>query len=60
MTSCRVGCADPSQLKAHATGEVTVSRIKFGIGQNEWKDTSIVADAVTIRIDAVARRRKEN
>jgi polyisoprenoid-binding protein YceI len=50
--------ADPAQLVAHAKGEVTVSRIKFGIGQNEWKDTSIVADAVTIRIDVVARRPK--
>jgi polyisoprenoid-binding protein YceI len=50
--------ANPGQLMARAKGEVTVSRLAFRIGQNEWKDTNIVADAVTIRIDVVARRPK--
>jgi polyisoprenoid-binding protein YceI len=50
--------ADASQLIARARGEVTISRLAFGIGQSEWKDTNIVADAVTIRIDVLARRGK--
>jgi len=50
--------ADASQLIARAKGEVTISRLAFGIGQSEWKDTNIVADAVTIRIDVLARRGK--
>ena len=48
--------ADAAQLVAHAKGEMTISRLAFGIGQNEWRDTNIVADAVAIRIDVVARR----
>ena len=48
--------ADVAQLVARAKGEVTISRLAFGIGQSEWKDTNIVADAVTIRIGIVARR----
>ena len=50
--------ADPSQLLARASGEVTISRLGYGIGRDEWKDTTIVADAVTIRVDVVARRKK--
>ena len=50
--------ADAAQLVARAKGEMTISRLAFGIGQNEWRDTNIVADAVTIRIDVVARRTK--
>jgi polyisoprenoid-binding protein YceI len=50
--------ANAAQLVARAKGEVTISRLGFGIGQSEWRDTNIVADAVTIRIDIVARRMK--
>lgn len=50
--------ADPSQLVARASGELTISRLQYGIGQDEWKDTAIVADAVVIRVDVVARRKK--
>jgi len=50
--------ADPSQLVARASGEVTISRLAYGIGHDEWKDTTIVADAVAIRADVVARRKK--
>jgi polyisoprenoid-binding protein YceI len=46
------------QLVARATGELTVSRLKFGIGSDEWRDTKIVGDEVTIRIDVLARRKK--
>ena len=50
--------ADAAQLVARAKGEMSISRLAFGIGQNEWRDTNIVADAVTIRIDVLARRPK--
>jgi polyisoprenoid-binding protein YceI len=46
------------QLLARATGELTISRLKFGIGRDEWRDTKIVGDEVTIRIDVLARRKK--
>jgi polyisoprenoid-binding protein YceI len=49
---------DPGLLLARARGEVTISRLAFGIGRDEWADTKIVGDAVTIRIDVVARRQK--
>lgn len=41
---------------ARATGAVTVNRLDFGVGQGQWQDTSVVADAVEIRIDLTARR----
>jgi polyisoprenoid-binding protein YceI len=50
--------ADPNQLVARAAGELSISRLAYGIGQDEWTDTKIVADAVTIRIEVVARRKK--
>jgi polyisoprenoid-binding protein YceI len=49
---------DPAQLLAKASGELTVSRSHFGIGRAEWRDTKIVADEITIRIEVIARRRK--
>jgi len=49
---------DSNALVAHAAGEVTVSRLAFGIGRGEWRATSVVADAVVIHIDVVARRKK--
>jgi polyisoprenoid-binding protein YceI len=48
----------PDLWLAHAVGDLVISRSKFGIGRDEWLDTTIVADAVTIRIDVVARRSK--
>jgi polyisoprenoid-binding protein YceI len=50
--------ADPGQLLARASGDVTISRTKYGIGQAEWSDTNIVGDEVGIHIDVVARRKK--
>ena len=50
--------ADPAQLLAKASGEITISRSHFGIGRAEWRDTKIVADEVVIRIEVVARRKK--
>lgn len=50
--------ANPGQLVARVTGELTVSRTKFGIGRDEWRDTKIVGDEVGIQIDVLARRKK--
>jgi len=50
--------ANPGQLLARASGDVTISRTKYGIGQAEWSDTNIVSDEVGIHIDVVARRKK--
>lgn len=32
-------------------GELSISRLAFGIGDGEWRDTSLVADPVKIRFD---------
>jgi polyisoprenoid-binding protein YceI len=50
--------ADPGQEVARASGETTISRAHFGIGQAEWSDTAIVADEVRVRIEIVAQRKK--
>ena len=36
-------------------GSVPIKRLTFGIGDGEWKDTSIVADEVIIRFRVVAQ-----
>lgn len=50
--------AAADRLLARARGTLTIRRLHFGIGQNEWKDTSVVADKVVIRFDLTARRKK--
>lgn len=50
--------ADPAQLVARMTGELTVSRTKFGVGRDEWRDTKIVGDEVGIQLEILARRKK--
>jgi polyisoprenoid-binding protein YceI len=50
--------ADPGLLVARVTGEMTISRTKFGVGRDEWRDTNIVGDEVGLRIEVLARRKK--
>jgi polyisoprenoid-binding protein YceI len=50
--------ADPGQLAARMTGALTISRTKFGVGRDEWRDTKIVGDDVGLQIDVLARRKK--
>ena len=50
--------ADPGQLVARMTGALTISRTKFGVGRDEWRDTKIVGDEVDLHIDVLARRKK--
>ncbi len=41
---------------ARVVGEATLSRLAFGVGQDEWSDTSTVADDVKIRFVIEASR----
>jgi polyisoprenoid-binding protein YceI len=50
--------ADAGQLLARVTGALTISRTKFGVGRDEWRDTNIVGDEVGLQIDVLARRKK--
>jgi polyisoprenoid-binding protein YceI len=36
-------------------GSVPIKRLVFGIGDGEWKDTSVVADEVMIKFRIVAQ-----
>ncbi|CAE7722296.1 yceJ [Symbiodinium necroappetens] len=42
--------------RARASGELEVSRLDYGVGQGLWADTSVVGEAVVIRIDIAASR----
>lgn len=46
---------DPDQELARARGEVTISRLEFGVGQGDWSSTSQIAEDVVVQvaIDAV-------
>lgn len=50
--------ADAGQVVARATGDLTISRTKFGVGRDEWRDTKIVGDEVGLQFELVARRKK--
>lgn len=43
-----------SERLAHATGELTISRLDYGIGQGEWASTKTVGADVVIRIEIAA------
>jgi polyisoprenoid-binding protein YceI len=47
---------DGDTLTAVADGEVTVKRLRWGIGQGQWQDTSMVPNEVVIEIDIHATR----
>jgi polyisoprenoid-binding protein YceI len=36
-----------------ATGQFTIKRLAFKIGENEWADTSMVADDVQVKFKLV-------
>ena len=42
--------------QAKMTARVTVSRLAFGVGQNEWKKTDVIPDPVTVTIAVTAKR----
>ncbi len=41
---------------ATATGEVTLQRLDFGVGQGAWKDTQAVGNPVKVKVSVVATR----
>jgi polyisoprenoid-binding protein YceI len=45
---------DPDLLQADAAGELTISRLDFGVGQGEWASTATVGEKVVIRVAIVA------
>jgi hypothetical protein len=42
-------------LAACASGEPTISRTKFGVVRDEWRDTKTVGDEVGLKIEIFAR-----
>lgn len=49
---------DPQGLQAKATGEATVSRTAFKVGEGQWASTATIADEVVIAFTLNARRAK--
>ena len=51
--------ADPAaagRLLATAEGELTISRLDYGVGQGDWASTRTVGEEVVIRIEIRATR----
>jgi polyisoprenoid-binding protein YceI len=46
----------PGRLKSTARGRITLKRLDFGVGQNEWAGTGQVANEVTVDLTVVASR----
>jgi polyisoprenoid-binding protein YceI len=44
---------------AHATGELTLRRTQFGVGQGEWASTSAVKDDVKVNFDLTAVKKEK-
>lgn len=42
--------------QAKMTAKVTVNRLAFGVGQNEWKKTDVIPDPVTVSISLTTKR----
>ncbi len=49
----------PDRWRANAWGDMEVKRLDYGVGQGLWKDTSVVANEILIRINITAWRTKE-
>jgi polyisoprenoid-binding protein YceI len=45
---------DPGLLQALARGELTISRLAFGVGQGDWASTAMVGENVVIRFEILA------
>lgn len=43
---------------AHAEGTTSLHRLDYGVGQGEWKDTSMVSDSVSIKVNIIATEKK--
>ena len=51
--------SDPTVLQARAVGELSVLRLDYGVGQGQWRDTSVVANEVAIQIEILANQPKD-
>lgn len=49
---------DPSRQRATASGDLTISRLAYGVGQGDFASTSTVGDEVDIHIEIDAVRPK--
>jgi polyisoprenoid-binding protein YceI len=49
---------EPGRWRAEARGEVTISRLDFGVGQGEWASTAAVGEDVVIRVAIVAAAKR--
>ena len=49
---------DPGLLRAHATGELAISRLDYGVGQGEWASTATIGEKVVVMIDIVAAAKR--
>lgn len=47
---------EPATLQAKAVGELPIMRLDYGVGQGQWRDTSVVANEVVIQIEILATR----
>jgi polyisoprenoid-binding protein YceI len=43
---------------AKMNAQLSISRLAFGVGQNEWKATNVIPDPVTVMIAVTARKSK--
>ena len=50
----------PDRLLAQAKGELTISRLDYGVGQGDWASTKTVGEPVVIAIDIRASRPQVN
>lgn len=47
---------EQARAVATATGEVTLQRLDFGVGQGDWRDTQAVGNPVKVKVSVVAVR----
>jgi polyisoprenoid-binding protein YceI len=45
---------DEGLLQAHASGEITISRLDYGVGQGEWRSTVTIGENVIVALEIVA------
>ncbi|HYM35254.1 MAG TPA: YceI family protein, partial [Steroidobacteraceae bacterium] len=50
--------SDKGQPRFHLTSEVTIQRLKYGVGQGYWANTSGVPNDVVIAVDVYAAAKK--
>lgn len=50
--------ADPGLAQADAHGELTISRLEFGVGQGDWAATSTIGENVVVRIEILATAKR--